>query len=149
MSISIDFIVQLVSTLAGILSLATFFGGLFTFIYRRTVREQDDTVAELRDIKAEHIRLSSETSRNTDFWELSQHVHAESVKATNGQVEAVTVRLQFIEGQVAELNGQLSKLKNDQDKLEESCEEVRRSLDEVQGGLEDLKVDCDGINLGQ
>lgn len=145
MSTFSEFIFDSVSTLAVTLALLALVGGLLTFIFRRTIKEIDELAEDVGDIKTEHVRLSSETSRNADYWELSQHVHAEAVKATNGQVEAVTVRLQFIEDLVSRLNARHQKTECNQDEMKEHYEQASRELEQVQRTLEEMKGDLDDI----
>ena len=38
------------------------------------------------NLEADHIRLASDTERDTDYWELSQQVQTESLGAVLGQV---------------------------------------------------------------
>ena len=90
MSTLFELIIDSAVSVTIFLALAGAIGGLLTYIFRRTIREHDAMTTEVKEIKAEHIRLAAETARNTDYWETSRQVQMESLKAVIGQVEAVS-----------------------------------------------------------
>ena len=146
MSTFFELIIDSAVSVTIFLALAGAIGGLLTYIFRRTIREHDAMTTEVREIKAEHIRLAAETARNTDYWEVSRQVQMESLKAVIGQVEVVSARQQFFEGNMADTRQRQSEAERSQDSLRQRLDKTNNSLNDVKRVQDDFKGKLDETN---
>ena len=89
---------------------------------------------KIEDVDAGLIRLASDTERNETYWKLSRQVQTESLKAVIGQVEAVSVRQNFLEANVADTRQRLMSVERDH-------RELSKGYDSLKNGLVNLAKD--------
>ena len=155
MSTFLDFLIESATENAAIIALAGLVAALLTYIFRRTIREQDAMATKIEDVDAGLIRLASDTERNETYWKLSRQVQTESLKAVIGQVEAVSVRQNFLEANVTDTRNRLSTVESDYREmekghvsLERGQEEVKKELNGLERGHEEVKNGVNDLERG-
>lgn len=139
MSTFLDFLIESATENAAIIALAGLVAALLTYIFRRTIREQDAMATKIDDLDAGLIRLTSDTERNETYWKLSRQVQTESLKAVIGQVEAVSVRQNFLEANVADTRQRLMSVERDHRELSKDYDGLKNGLVNLAKGHKEVQ----------